>query len=177
MIMILDLGCGENIREDATHALDWRDIEDFPKDKIQFIKHDLCELPLPFESESTEKVYMIHLIEHFSRIRALKILKDVHRILIPKGILHLETPNIYKVIEWLFREGRRDFEQTDIPAWGSPAKAIWSEEYYNGAFHHYGYSDVTLERIIKEAGFTIINHNDYNTYALIIMGEKDKMVI
>ena len=169
--IILDLCCGENFRfEDATHFLDFREI--VVSDNKIFILHNVLNIPYPFEENSVSKVYFCHAIEHFTRYDAFSILEEIYRILKEDGILHIETPNIYKVMEFLVCEGKQDLESEDIPAWGKPSKAIWSEPLYKGALHLYGYSWITLERILGEVGFEIMSHNDYDTYALIVEVKK-----
>lgn len=172
-MIILDIGCGESIQGDATHAIDIRDGLPIP-DGVTFIQHDITDIPFPFFDEgSVDKIYLSHTIEHFPRNQAFEILKEAHRILSQDGVLEVNTPNIYRVVEWMVDNNNPDFEDTSIEAWGSPAKAIWSEAYYDTiALHHYGYSYVTLERILGEAGFEVVKHNDYNTFALIMISQK-----
>lgn len=170
---ILDIGCGENVHEDATHAADWNihDIDQY------FIQCDLKQLFLPFKDEVFSLVYFCHVIEHFGRSTGLDILKEINRVLLPGGKLHIETANIYAVIKWLVDQGHRDIEDESMPAWNSPAWVLWTKEIYKGASHRYGYTDVTMERILNEAGFEVDIHNEYDTFAIIIIARKLKEVL
>jgi len=161
--MIIDLGCGENIVQDADIGMDWRNVLINKK----LVIGDLNSY-LPFRANSADEIYLRHVIEHFTRSEALALLQCISRVLKPQGILHIETPNIYKIIEFVVKEGLHDLESCDIPAWGTAAKAIWSENVFMGGLHKYGYSSITLTRLLAEANFTIMEHNDYNSYALIV---------
>lgn len=173
--IIIDLGCGENIQKDATIGIDWREIPQ-QKDK-EYVQHNLFDLPLPFPDKYADKIYLSHVLEHFPRSQSIKLLNDVYRILKDNGIIRIDTPNIYKVCEYIIETNSRDLEDKRIPAYETPAGAIWSGNWYEGSLHCYGYSDITLRRLLSEARFDIIEHNGFDTYALIVTAKKKKLAI
>ena len=56
---ILDLGCGEN-KVTNSIGLDNVNLPDVD------IVHDLMDFPYPIENESIDKIYLRHVIEHFT---------------------------------------------------------------------------------------------------------------
>lgn len=85
---IIDLGCGKDkvqgsIGVDCV-ALDGVDIV-----------HDMKKLPYPFESNSVDKVYCRHVLEHFDVDARRIILEELHRILKVDGELEIRVPHAF----------------------------------------------------------------------------------
>ena len=53
--------------------------------------------PLPFDSNSVNFIYLEHSIEHVTQKQAFGLLKDIHRVLLPGGVLRLCYPNIHQI--------------------------------------------------------------------------------
>jgi len=70
-IISLDVGAGENPR--GTINVDVR-----PLPTVDVVCH---ALHLPFRSECFDKVFLSHVIEHFRYKEALRLLKEVNRVL------------------------------------------------------------------------------------------------
>jgi len=85
--MKLHLGCGNNYKEG------WVNV-DFVGD-IADVHADLCMFPWPWEDNSVDEVFMEHVIEHFDRPEF--VLKEIHRVLRPGGIVHMITPHMFSV--------------------------------------------------------------------------------
>lgn len=84
MEKILDIGCGNNKIKGAVCL-------DFDKSVNPDILHDLNILPYPIESNSFDKIYAKHVIEHLSDPAGF--MKEMHRILKPGGRIFVETPH------------------------------------------------------------------------------------
>ncbi len=85
MVMkILDVGCSINKIENSVGI-------DIDPASHADILHDLNIYPYPIESNSFDKVYAKHIIEHVDDPRAF--LKEIHRILRPGGTAFFETPH------------------------------------------------------------------------------------
>jgi SAM-dependent methyltransferase len=84
--MLLNLGCGKNIRRDCVNI----DII-LPADKIV----DLSTFPWPWEDNSIDGIFASHIMEHFSDQE--KFLNECHRILKSGGILRLNLPHTSSV--------------------------------------------------------------------------------
>lgn len=88
---ILDLGCGRNKRPGALGI-----------DRVQLpgvdIVHDLNEFPYPFEDNTFDEIYAIHIIEHLDCI--LSVMEEIHRIAKPGGRVVITTPHYTDAISW-----------------------------------------------------------------------------
>lgn len=80
--MKIHLGCGEN------RIAGWKN---FDSDL------DVTKLPLPFEDNSVEMVFMEHLGEHISTHQLLYLLDDCRRILQPGGTMRICMPVLNKL--------------------------------------------------------------------------------
>lgn len=80
----LNLGCGEHKKEGYIN-LDWSTLNN--PDVI----HDLNVVPYPFEDNSIDVVEAFHVLEHLDK--PFTIMREMHRILKPNGILHVKVPH------------------------------------------------------------------------------------
>lgn len=92
---ILEIGIGDRIHPDTTICMDI-DKEILAKyaGTRRKVLHDMNKLPLPFENNSMDKVYMIDVLEHLERSPE-EVLKEIFRILRPKCKLIIRVPNAY----------------------------------------------------------------------------------
>jgi len=81
---ILDIGCGNNKIEGAVGL----DIDPSTKADILW---DLNKYPYPFGDNEFDEIYSKHVIEHVDDPTAF--VKEIHRIIKPKGVCFLETPH------------------------------------------------------------------------------------
>lgn len=84
----LNFGCGRRFVQS------WKNIDLHAGDGV--IRHRLPE-PFPFSSESFEVVYSSHVLEHFTREEAQRVIAECYRILRPGGILRLVVPDLEDV--------------------------------------------------------------------------------
>ncbi len=176
----LNIGCGlNNSFPEATHYIDCcagdplrhRVFVDYWLKISQFKDWNINELPLPYDNGFFEKVYMRHVLEHFVKDTGEKIIKDIHRILIPKGVLYVEVPDIH----WLACQiaGNPDLYEKPMGC-GYPA----IEFIYGGGSvesldaHRCGYTKLTLERLLINSGFQIISINRENNINLQMTARK-----
>ena len=118
--------------------------------------------PLPLRDQSVDVVYSEHMIEHVPLDAARAMLKEVHRVLRPKGRIRIATPNMDNIlhlknrqldgrelayIRWSNREFGGELERTSPQ---NPCYAI------NRMFHAWGhkfiYDRATLAAVLNEAG-------------------------
>ena len=88
---ILDIGCGINKTPGAIGI----DID--PKSHAAII-HDLNKYPYPIESNSFDKVFAKHIIEHLNDPG--KFIEEIHRILKPGGTAFFETPHFSSYVAY-----------------------------------------------------------------------------
>ena len=72
--VILDLGCGKKKVQGAIGI-----------DKVKLegvdLVHDLASFPYPFDSNSVDKIYCRHVLEHFDTETRNRIIDEIYRIL------------------------------------------------------------------------------------------------
>jgi len=99
---LINIGCGSRFHPD------WINLDLNPQS--QSVKR--CDIVngLPFLSDTCDVVYHAHLLEHFSRERAVVLLKECFRILRPKGILRLAVPDLEAILRLYIKALERSIE-------------------------------------------------------------------
>lgn len=82
---VLLLGCGKT-RIPGAIGVDRTSIEGYVD-----VIHDLDAIPYPFESDSAREIHLYHVLEHLQD--PLRKLEELHRILMPGGILFIRVPH------------------------------------------------------------------------------------
>ncbi|GIV96890.1 MAG: hypothetical protein KatS3mg057_1547 [Herpetosiphonaceae bacterium] len=81
---VLDIGCGE------TKQVPWAvGLDSQPYPGVDYVS-DL-EMRLPFEDNSFDNIFAVHVLEHIRDLVGL--MREIHRILRPTGVLHVLAPN------------------------------------------------------------------------------------
>ncbi|MDB5244605.1 MAG: hypothetical protein JWN18_475 [Parcubacteria group bacterium] len=80
----LDLGSGLR-KNEGFLTVDWTN------DTHPDIVWDLNEFPYPWGDGSVDEIEMSHCLEHLDK--AFLVMKELHRILSPEGILHIKVPH------------------------------------------------------------------------------------
>lgn len=86
----LDIGCGRSKTPGAT-GMDSAAVPGVD------VVHDLLNFPYPFEDGSFDAVIASHVLEHFEFGDMLKILREIHRVLKPEGILTISVPHAFSI--------------------------------------------------------------------------------
>jgi SAM-dependent methyltransferase len=81
--VVLDLGCGDTVQYDTNIGVDRR------PSKAVTVVADL-RYPLPFEDESADALFTVHVLEHLPDY--LPLVAECHRVLRPGGVLHVMAP-------------------------------------------------------------------------------------
>jgi len=146
-IIWLDVGCGDGIilREVMKRLKNNIRVKllglDIAKSKLQRLKHNCPQvdvivgdaLNIPFKNNSLSIVTCFELIEHFEKEEGIRILREIHRVLLPRGILILSTPSYYSPREYLARKSG------------------------NLGEHKYIYKQRELVTILRSIGFEVLN--------------------
>lgn len=87
--MIVELGAGENPREESTHTVDIRtDLT-----HIDYGGVDIGTDTLPFDDEEANMVLIYHTLEHIPPQNITHVFEEVNRILEPCGEFFVEIPH------------------------------------------------------------------------------------
>jgi methionine biosynthesis protein MetW len=145
---LLDVGCGNgNVMEIVKHRLDEVYGCDISETVLKIAKNkgiittciDLNTYYLPYKNACFDAVTCLEVLEHV--FNPVNLLKELYRILSPKGQLILTTPNIryFKNINKLLLKGRFPHTTTDTFIWGG------------GHLHYFTRNDLIF--LLREAGF------------------------
>ena len=106
--MKLNLGCGNAKIEGFVNI-------DSNSDVKPDLQHNIVH-KFPYEDESIEEIWMIHVIEHIQKKYHMAIFKEVNRLLQLKGILVLAYPEFARcATNYLHNvKGKRDFWEMTI---------------------------------------------------------------
>ena len=80
----LHIGCGDNVLPKPFINIDSR-----KKKGVLNLK----AYPLKFKDNSFDLVYASHILEHFNKVKVLKVLKEWVRVLKPGGVLRISVPS------------------------------------------------------------------------------------
>jgi len=100
----INLGCGADIRkgwinvdkipvENFQKRFDMHDISGWQHvcEETKYIQYDLNEIPYPFPENYADLILLSHVLEHLY-IPPYEVMKEIHRILKPKGKLIVKLP-------------------------------------------------------------------------------------
>jgi SAM-dependent methyltransferase len=118
---ILDLGCGEKKVPNSIGL-----------DNVQLpgvdIEHDLMDFPYPFENESIDKIYLRHVIEHFTIENINLILDECNRLLRKDALLIITVPHVFSISAFIDPTHRSYFTFGSGQFWDeNSSKAYYKE--------------------------------------------------
>jgi predicted SAM-dependent methyltransferase len=109
--------------------------------------------PLPFPSQSVAVAYTSHTLEHLFPNDALKLLKELHRVLRPDGIARVAVPDVGHFFR--IAEGRA------LSGWprrfDDPVGQAVNYLFCDGQ-HKYAYNYAILADFAHQAGFSSVTH-------------------
>ncbi len=113
---------------------------------------DIRELGLP--DNSVDEIFCSHALEHFPRWVGAELLADWLRMLKKGGRLHLETPDFWRSVLWLFHPRRQKRKLGRDMFYGNQ----WDELDYET--HRYLWTARELKEILVLVGFSSaeVNH-------------------
>lgn len=120
------------------------------------IKHDIRK-SLPFEHSSIDYVYSSHFLEHVTKEEAQTILKNIHQILKPSGLLRVTVPDMYYLAKrYTSHEINVDtFLNETMIVKGKPATLF--ESLFSHS-HKWMYDNDSLTDFLLSAGFNNISY-------------------
>jgi len=148
----LHLGCGKNYLKDYINI-------DLPQGKQELMKakadiyKDIRDLDYP--QNSIDEIRNHHLLEHFTRQEALKLLLKWRRWLKPEGLLVIETPD--------FEGCAKLFLNSDLKTKFKIARHIFGSHESDWAIHRDFWDKGKFEFILSKLGFEILDIKQYNS--------------
>lgn len=133
----LHIGCGmRNFGDRWVHI----DAADFPHIKYKDVTK------LPFEDSSVDIIYASHLIAYWNRKDIIDVFQEWIKVLKPKGILRLATPD-FKTMARLYIE-----EQYPLTSFLGP---MYGKMFINGEIHYHKtvWDFPELKQVLLDTGF------------------------
>jgi len=96
----LNLGCGTRIKEGYVNL-------DIVKHKGVDVVHNLNKFPYPFKKNYFDEIYARNILEHLDGL--VRVMKELHRILKPRGKLIIEVPYQTIIHTWASFQHKRAF--------------------------------------------------------------------
>ncbi len=141
--MKLHLGCGKRFIAGFVHidAVDYPHIDHVATiDNLSFI-----------QNQSVDLIYTCHVLEHFKRRDIGRVLAEWYRLLKPGGILRVSVPDFEKLCEVYQKEKNINLV----------IGALFGRQDYLYNIHYNVFDFTTLEKALKESGFSDIKRYDW----------------
>ena len=120
----------------------------------------------PLKDDMVKYIYCSHVLEHFERWEALKILRECRRVLQKNGIMRIVVPDIEKMLQLYYQTQNRSGRELCRLWWGydkdiEPRNLIQRLSRKFIRDHQWNYDEHELEILLKEAGFLKIEFCDF----------------
>ena len=100
--------------------------------------------PLRFADSSVAAVFSSHVFEHLFPDEVERLVREIHRVLMPGGVCRVVVPDLDKLISTYESESPEKFL-------GAVFEADTRAAVKNG--HHWGYTGASLQRLFRHCGF------------------------
>lgn len=134
---MLHIGCGD------INAAGYINIDARPQPHVHIVTTTLFKLAM-IPPDIADLIYMSHVLEHVCHRDVVATLREMHRILKPKGILRVSVPDFEKIIEIYQSNGN---ELTPIE------QALMGGQDYTFNFHYAVFNDAHLRKKFIASGF------------------------
>ena len=153
-IKYLQLGCGVSDIKKNYLNVDFYQINFLNKTNDYLLYHDL-RYPLPFYDEVFYGVFSEHTIEHLYPSDALRLFKEIYRVLKKGGTLRVVTPDLKKYVQFY----NNQFSNVFFENFSNGCEAIWSlTQNYN---HLSVWDSEMLELQLRNIGFKDFYKQDF----------------
>jgi predicted SAM-dependent methyltransferase len=136
----------------VSDARNWCGEENSYIDRLKnysFVHHNL-EYQLPFPAESVDYLFSSHVLEHFYRDSAERVVGEIYRVLKKGGLCRFCVPDLQHAFE-LYREGQRE---RSLSYFFEPRSGTYNQ-------HRYMYDFELLAKLLQKAGFHSIEKCEY----------------
>ena len=117
---------------------------------------------IPLETGSVDEIRCIHVLEHVTRDKYPLMLREMHRVLKPGGVLYVEVPDFKGTIDNLLAA----FNSNDVEAIHIWTTSVYGKNERAGMAHHWGFYEGLLRREFRHQGFKEVDR----------LLEKDEMI-
>lgn len=116
----LNLGCGRNIKQG------WVNLDLVSLPGVDIV-HDVEKLPLPFKDEEFDEIRCDNILEH---IEYIPVMKELHRILKPEGLLKIRVPHFSSRNNYVDPTHKKRFSIETFDFFVAESRAAREKGYY-----------------------------------------------
>ncbi len=142
--VLVHIGCGR------INAPGFINIDAVALAHVHIPTDDIADLSC-FADRTVDLVYMCHVLEHVRRPVLGLVLKEIHRILKPGGVLRLSVPDFDRLVD-IYQAAGRNIEKISRQLMGG------QDDEYN--IHYCVFNRPRLSGLLNEAGFPEIREWD-----------------
>ena len=118
---------------------------------------DLETGKIPYHDNHADRIKMVHVINHLTKVTADKILKECLRVLKPNGVLFIMVTDMEFILRKALEDGMPDAWITGI--WGTKGDS------HEADFHYWGYTPDSLKALLYDTGFRhVVNCGNPNAW-------------
>lgn len=160
-VMRLNLGCGDDWMGAGIVNVDCRNL--VPPDGMTFLRADIADLAEMFADGVASEIWAKDVLEHFPQAQAGAVLDEWIRLLGPGGLLHLKTPDLAALAEFILRGAESD---------ETKAYRVYGGQDYAENFHRAGFTVPLLRSLLEARGMEILEARNCEGTNLIITARK-----
>jgi predicted SAM-dependent methyltransferase len=143
----MKLQVGSSVARGIYKGADWTNLDIKPHRGVDIIA-DASE-HIPLDTNSVDEIHCVHVLEHITRDKYPKMLREMHRVLKPGGHLYVETPDFQATVDNLLAA----FISRDVEAIHIWTTSVYGKNEREGMAHHWGFYEGLLRREFRHQGF------------------------
>lgn len=116
----INIGCGQGWTHTGWIGIDWKGAYPYPSKEGRKgfnINWDVRR-GLPFRDSSVKMIFASHILEHFTYLESVAVLKECHRVLEPGGHIRIVVPNLDLYISKFLLRDTEFFKDAEIAGGG-----------------------------------------------------------
>lgn len=157
----LNLGSGDDWMFDGVVNVDCRNL--LPPDGATFLRADITDLGDMFADGCAAEIWAKDVLEHFPQAQAGMVLDQWIRLLGPGGLLHLKTPDLTALAEFILRGAESD---------ETKAYRVYGGQDYAENFHRAGFTVPLLRSLLEARGMEILEATRHEGTNLLILARR-----
>jgi predicted SAM-dependent methyltransferase len=140
-------GAGEGYRNGRIPGFKTVDLREGPSTDIVANVENLAFCKM----DSVQEIYASNILEHFPHTQTVRVLKEWHRVLVPRGTLYVSVPDFDACV--------RLYQKLGLVPW--VRFLIWGDQEHPLNYHYINFTFATLAEAVMNAGFSDIKRIEH----------------